>query len=104
MTYKHFFILVFVIAAVSCPLFSSGNSDVSVEPESPNMEYEELAELVNDTDVEYILIDVRTADEYNSGYVPTAINIPYDIITENLPTEDKETLIIVYCRSGRRSG
>ena len=52
----------------------------------------------------YILIDVRTDEEYQAGHIPTAINIPFDVITENLPTEDTDALIIVYCRSGRRSG
>ena len=52
----------------------------------------------------YILIDVRTDEEYQAGHIPTSINIPFDVITDNLPTEDTDALIIVYCRSGRRSG
>ena len=63
----------------------------------------ELNSLIEGQDREYILIDVRTKAEYDSGYIPTAINIPYNILADNLPTEDKDARIIVYCRSGSRS-
>lgn len=51
-------------------------------------------------------IDVRAADEYATGHVSGAINIPHDVITQqisdlNLPADND---IRVYCRTGRRSG
>ncbi len=51
-------------------------------------------------------IDVRTAEEYGSGHVPEAVNIPYEEIAERISevTGDKDAPIYVYCRSGRRSG
>ena len=51
-------------------------------------------------------IDVRSADEYASGHVEGASNIPYTEITARIAevTGDKDDLIYVYCRSGRRSG
>ena len=53
----------------------------------------------------YIIIDARTQSEYDEGHIPGAILIPeYEIaqLAENeLP--DKNQLILVYCRSGRRS-
>lgn len=53
-----------------------------------------------------VYIDVRTAEEYNAGHVQGAIHIPYDEIEsriqEVMPFRDDK--IIVYCRSGRRSG
>ncbi|WP_236074906.1 rhodanese-like domain-containing protein [Teredinibacter purpureus] len=53
-----------------------------------------------------IWIDVRTAEEYAGGYYSDAINIPYDVIADNIDsvTMDKGTDIRVYCRTGRRSG
>lgn len=51
------------------------------------------------------VIDVRTQDEYTSGHVPGSILIPFDEIKAKagqLP-QDKNTEIVVYCRSGRRS-
>ena len=53
--------------------------------------------------VPYILVDVRTPEEFASGHIPTAVNIPNDTILEKPPTRDKAALIIVYCRSGSRS-
>jgi len=64
---------------------------------------EQLEFLIEEQAEPYILVDVRTKEEYDYGFIPTAINIPYDIIGQNLPTQDKTALIIVYCRSGRRS-
>ena len=51
-------------------------------------------------------IDVRTAEEYAAGHVSQSINIPYEEITDRVGevTTDKDALIYVYCRSGRRSG
>jgi rhodanese-related sulfurtransferase len=51
----------------------------------------------------YILVDVRTPEEFSEGRIPGAINIPYERIAEEPPTDDKGALVIVYCRSGRRS-
>jgi phage shock protein E len=65
---------------------------------------EKLAEIIAAADPNTYLVDVRTEAEYNAGAIPTAINIPYDVIADNLPTEDRSARIIVYCRSGNRSG
>ncbi len=63
---------------------------------------DELAGLIGQPNL--FLIDVRTAEEYRAGAVPSAINIPYDVIQDNLPTQDRSARIVVYCRSGNRSG
>ena len=53
----------------------------------------------------YLILDVRTAEEYSEKHIPGAINIPNETIgTEDIPElPDKEQLILVYCRSGNRS-
>jgi phage shock protein E len=53
-----------------------------------------------------IVIDVRTAAEYNSGHIEGAKLIPYDEIEREIAkvTKDKNAPIALYCRSGRRSG
>ena len=53
----------------------------------------------------YIILDVRTAQEYSEKHIHGAINIPNETIgTEDIPElPDKEQLILVYCRSGNRS-
>jgi phage shock protein E len=53
-----------------------------------------------------VWIDVRTADEYAEAHLPAAVNIPYQVIAEHIAeyADDKNTPIVVYCRSGRRAG
>ena len=53
----------------------------------------------------YIILDVRTPQEYSIGHIPNAVLIPNETIgTEDLPQlPDKSQLILVYCRSGNRS-
>ena len=62
-----------------------------------------LAQLISSRSEPYILIDVRTAQEYTSGHIPSAINLPVTTLEQNLPTENRSALIIVYCQSGGRS-
>lgn len=52
-----------------------------------------------------VVIDVRTADEYRSGHVREAVNVPYDEIAGRIAAlaPDRNTRIVLYCRSGRRS-
>jgi len=51
-------------------------------------------------------IDVRTPEEYSSGHVEGAVNIPYTEISARIGevTKDQDATIYLYCRSGRRSG
>jgi len=53
----------------------------------------------------YIILDVRTPEEFADRHIPGAINIPNETIgTEEIPElPDKEQLVMVYCRSGNRS-
>ena len=53
----------------------------------------------------YIILDVRRPDEYAAGHIPNAINVPNESIGTSEISElpDKNQLIMVYCRSGRRS-
>lgn len=69
----------------------------SIEPEEAN---ENLA-----SEEEILLLDVRTESEYNDGHIPEAVLLPLDKIFETVESKypDKEQMIYVYCRSGRRS-
>ena len=53
----------------------------------------------------YIILDVRTSDEFADGHIPGAINVANESIGAESPAElaDKNQLIYVYCRSGNRS-
>jgi phage shock protein E len=56
-------------------------------------------------DADLLVLDVRTPEEYASGHVPGARNIPYDRIEESLPSLEsaRQQDVVVYCRSGRRA-
>ena len=65
----------------------------------------EQAKTIMDTEEDYVIIDARTEEEFAEGHIENAILIPeYEIKfrAENV-LPDKEQLILVYCRSGRRS-
>ena len=53
----------------------------------------------------YLILDVRTAEEFSEKHIPGAVNIPNETIgDQDIPElPDKEQLILVYCRSGNRS-
>ena len=65
---------------------------------------EEAAAMMEE-ETDYIILDVRTQEEYETAHIPGAICIPNETIgTEDIPElPDKEQLILVYCRSGNRS-
>ena len=68
------------------------------------MTYQELQNKLNAKE-NFVLLDVRTQEEFNAGHIPTAILLPYDEINLKAATvlPDKEKEIVLYCRSGRRS-
>ena len=63
------------------------------------------AKALMDSESGYIIIDARTQSEYDDGHIPGAILIPEYEIADRAEKElpDKDQLILVYCRSGRRS-
>ena len=58
-----------------------------------------------ESESDYIILDVRTAEEFAAAHIPDAINIPNESISDKEIPElpDSEQLILVYCRSGNRS-
>ena len=74
-----------------------------------NATYEQItaeqAKPIMATEKDYVIIDARTDEEFAEGHIETAILIPEYEIKDRAQKElpDKEQLILVYCRSGRRS-
>ena len=74
-----------------------------------NNSYEQItpeqAKTIMDTEKDYVIIDARTEEEFAEGHIENAILIPEYEIKDRAQKEvsDKEQLILVYCRSGRRS-
>ena len=89
------YILLVAFTIFSCSLINN---------ESINqMNSDELIDFIELNDA--ILVDVRTEDEYNSGYIENSLNIDYfsNEFSVNADKLDKNTPIILYCRSGNRS-
>ena len=93
-------LLVLVIMLAGC-----GKSDADIQ----NNTYEKISMSEGlkrmESDENYILLDVRRADEFEAGHIPGAVNLPNEEIgTEEIPSlPDKEQTIYIYCRSGNRS-
>jgi rhodanese-related sulfurtransferase len=74
-----------------------------------SLRYEQItgeeAKKIMDTEADYVIIDARTQEEFDEGHIENAILIPEYEIAERAEKElpDKNQLILVYCRSGRRS-
>lgn len=66
---------------------------------------QDLAKNMMQDDDGHVIVDVRRADEYEKGHIPGAILIPNESIIDTPPKElpDKYQIILVYCRTGRRS-
>ena len=93
-TLKYILVVVF-FTIFSCSLINN---------ESINqINADELIDFVELNDA--ILVDVRTEDEYNSGYIESSLNIDYfsNEFSVNTDKLDKNIPIILYCRSGKRS-
>lgn len=68
------------------------------------LSYEQLQAKITAQE-DFVLLDVRSLDEYNSGHIPTAVLLSHDEINSKAEAlvSDKNKEIVVYCRSGRRS-
>ena len=93
---KYLVIAALVVSGLFIFGFGSGKSGL--------VSYEELQAKLAKRD-NFVLLDVRTPEEFAEGHIAGAVLLPYDQVeqkaTDILPVKDKS--IIVYCRSGRRS-
>ena len=88
---------------------ADGPTSIIVAEKGEKAMYEQItpeeAKKIMDSGEEHIILDTREQDEFDERHIPNAILIPYTEI-ENKAIElipDKDKLILVYCRSGRRS-
>ena len=95
-----------IMLLISLSLFGMTACDGGNEKSST---YEQItaeqAKTIMDTEQDYIIIDARTEEEFAEGHIENAILIPEYEIKDRAEKElpYKEQLILVYCRSGRRS-
>ena len=88
-----------------CSLFKKQVLDGDGMENSYTQISQEEAKTMMEADDGHIIVDVREQFEYNGGHIPGAINIPLTSISDEQPSElpDLDQVILVYCRSGRRS-
>ena len=93
-----------IAAALTVILLTACGQNHNQEMTYMNITAEEAKEIM-DTQQGYVILDVRAQEEYDQGHIPGAIVIPHEEITEKAEAvlPDKNQLILVYCRSGRRS-
>lgn len=110
---KRIFISFFVLLVIfGCTTQKQPNSQTKIEEEQIktkgieeklNLSAAELKKLIDEKNEDYLLIDVRTRKEYNTGHIPTAINILHTQIEKRTNEIPKDRLIVVYCKVGGRS-
>ena len=89
--------------AVACMLAACAEQAKNAEPYQ-QVTAEEAIEIMHE-ETGYIILDVRTVQEFNQGHIPGAINIPVETIGTQTPLQlpDCDQLILIYCRTGNRS-
>lgn len=89
-----------IIVIVCLLMLVSGCGNTNTSTSVKTSKEEDFEKIV--TEDNYVVVDVRTKEEYDEGHVVGAVNIPYDEIDESTKL-DKNKTIMVYCRSGKRS-
>ena len=93
-----------ILAGCAVSADNNGVTTKATDPTYKQVSMSEAAEIIK-SESDYIILDVRRPDEFAEGHIPGAINIPNESIgNDEIPAlPDKNRLILVYCRSGRRS-
>ena len=97
------------IIMLSLSIFGLASCGSADNEKNTDLTYEQIsaeeAKSLMDSEKDYIIIDARTEEEFAEGHIGGAILIPEYEIGERAEKElpDKDALILVYCRSGRRS-
>ena len=93
--------LVFLIAISGC---ASAEAVDGKEDDYMKINAEKAKELMEEME-EFVLLDVRSEEEYSEGHIPGAVVIPHSEIYDRAEAElpEKDAPVFVYCRSGNRS-
>ncbi len=96
------FLILFATAIAGC--ITAEQTQHKIVKVSPDEAYRLIQE--NKNNPNFVIVDIRTPQEYNSGHIENAININfYDPdFKQKLSKLDKDKTYIVYCRTGQRSG
>lgn len=96
--------VILILLALLCLSGCGQQASTAQEEVYMNITAEEAKKLM-DTQKDYVILDVRTQEEYEASHIPGAVLIPHDQISDRAEKElpEKDQLILVYCRSGNRS-
>ncbi len=102
-------LLGFLIAPLALLNGCFGQEDTNLDTQIiEDVTLEEAYALIADNlgNPNFVIIDVRTPEEYASGYIEKAINLDYysEIFADELDKLDKDKTYLIYCRSANRSG
>ena len=97
-------LLIISILLLGLSLFGCSSRSTSKEAQYHLINAEQAKKMM-DEESDYLIIDVRRIDEYETEHIPKAINIPNEVIAKEAEEKlkDKDQLLLIYCRSGRRS-
>ena len=96
----------FVTCVLVCLLLTACAASTSTPQQEVYLNISpEEAKVLMDTQEDYVILDVRTQEEFDTGHIPGAVLIPNTEIADRVEQElpDKDQLLLVYCRSGNRS-
>jgi len=102
---------IFSVFGFSCSKTGNEKQDLVMSKEAKTGKKAEYKKITSDEakkmmeTQKVIVVDVRTLEEYNEGHIPNAISVPLETIENEAEAKlkNKDDLILVYCRSGRRS-
>lgn len=94
------YLIVLISIIILCGCSTANNSDNIKQEEQEFITATEINKIMSDDN--YILLDVRTKEEYSESHIVDSINIPYDEIINDVEL-DKSKIILIYCRSGKRA-
>ena len=101
------FMAALVLTALGC---GGGNSSAAEQAKEQPAAYRHIsseeAQALMEKETGYIILDVRTKEEYDSGHIPGAVLLPNEEINGTRPEmlKDLDQVLLIYCRSGHRAG
>ena len=95
-------LLLISIICLLCACSNNKNTESKITFDSNGFLTKEAIKNIQ-TEDDYIILDVRTKEEYVEKHIVNSILIPYDEISAKTINIDKNKIILVYCRSGRRA-
>ena len=99
-----YIIIIFIVVGGVIWMYKKEDKNVQNNEEIRYVSMNEIISIMEENE-NYIILDVRTIEEYDEGHIPNAICIPNETIDEDVINKlpNKDQLILIYCRSGNRS-